>query len=91
MNELKRFAAMCHEIIHSESTWLREFNAEWIDSEGHAKFRMKGPKATATVEWNTNVGFKINIVGADVVYYERSRSVRTADEVVSRVSSLLCE
>lgn len=89
-NELQSFARSCQEQLYDESSWLHEFNVEWIDSDGHAKFLLKGPKATATVEWNTKVGFKINVVGADLVYYETSRSVLTAAEALSRVSSLLC-
>ena len=91
MTELQIFAKKCNDLVLSEPDWLCEFTAEWIDSDGHAKFILRGPKATATVEWSTESGFKINVIGSDIVYYERSRSVDTAEQAMGRVSTLLCE
>jgi hypothetical protein len=90
MTELKKFATLCHELCYDEETWLHEFHAEWIDSEGHAKFRLKNNKATATVEWDDS-GFTIRIAGPSVIYYESCRSVETAEQALNRVSTMLCE
>ena len=91
MNELQKFAKVCHELTRSETSWLCEFHAEWIDSDGHAKFKIRGRKGVVTVEWEENAGFKIRVIGPDVFYYETSRSVETAEQALGRVSSMLCE
>lgn len=91
MNELKKFAKRCNELISEETSWLHEFHAEWIDSNGHAKFKLRGRSRLATVEWNEDDGFTIRVAGPDVFYYERSRSVDTSEQAISRVSSMLCE
>jgi len=90
MTELKKFADMCNKIVCGEQPWLNEFHAEWIDSDGHAKFRLTNSKATATVEWN-DLGFTVRIVGPSVVYYESSRSIDTAEQALSRISTMLCD
>jgi hypothetical protein len=90
MTELKKFAKLCHELCADETAWLHAFDAEWIDSEGHAKFKLESSKATATVEWS-DLGFVVRIVGPSVFYYESSRSVDTAEQAMNRVSTMLCE
>ena len=90
MSELQKFARECQEEILKKSDWLNEFHVEWIASDGHAKFRLKGVKRSAEVEWNGE-SFRLNIVGPDVVYYETSRSVCTAEQALHRVSAMLVE
>ena len=88
MNELQKFAKACNELVSSDPTWLHEFHAEWIDSNGHAKFRLMGHKRKVTVEWNEDDGFIIRVVGPDVFYYETSRSITTSEQALGRVSTL---
>ena len=91
MSELQKFAKMCNEMVLSEPSWLREFHAEWIGSDGHAKFQLHGTKSIATVEWSDATGFSLRVIGLDIFYYETSRSVDTAEQAISRVSAMLCE
>ena len=90
MSELLRFAKMCQEEMQSESSWLKSFSAEWIDSDGHGKFRLGGKFAMADVEWSSSTGFWIRVIGPSILYYESCRSVRAAEEALGRVSTLLC-